>query len=139
MRIDPGNSKVAADETVRIERLPVAVGTLLGTSILAATLISVDGLIGKDQWLTNALYGFCVAIPTLLLAHIWSVVDGSTRRAPALFFFLGAWATIFGLSCAIEHFDGIAGAFFYIISALCMAMLVVVVPASARAQAVRQG
>lgn len=139
MRIDPGNSKVAADDSVHIERLPVAVGTLLGTSILAVTLISVEGVIGKDQWLTNALYGFCVAIPTLLLAHIWSVVDRSTRRAPALFFFLGAWATIFGLSCAIEHFDGIAGAFFYIISALCMAMLVVVVPASARAQAVRQG
>jgi hypothetical protein len=139
MRRDPGSSKVAADEPVRIERLPVAVGTLLGTSIVAALLISVDGLIGKDQWLTNALYGFCVAIPTLLLAHIWSVVDGNTRRAPALFFFLGAWATIFGLSCAIEHFDGLAGAFFYVISALCMAMLVVVVPASARMQAMRQG
>ena len=138
MRLYPGSSKAADDDTIHIERLPLAVGTLLGTSIFAAILISVDGLIGKDQWLTNALYGFCVAIPTLLLAHIWSVVDGSTRRAPALFFFLGAWATIFGLSCAIEHFDGIAGAFFYVISALCMAMLIVVVPASARAQTARQ-
>ncbi len=138
MRINPGSSKGAGDDAVHIERLPIAVGTLLGTSILAALLISVDGLIGKDQWLTNALFGFCVAIPTLLLAHIWSVVDTS-RRAPALFFFLGAWATIFGMSCAIEHFDGIAGAFFYVVSALCMAMLVVVVPASTRAQQFRRG
>jgi hypothetical protein len=138
MRMNSASSKVATDDTLHIERLPLAVGTLLGTSIFAAILISVDGLIGKDQWLTNALYGFCVAIPTLLLAYIWSAVD-SSRRAPALFFFLGAWATIFGLSCAIEHFDGIAGAFFYVISALCMAMLVVVVPASARAHQYSQG
>lgn len=139
MQIHPESNKVYGDDTIHIERLPLAIGTLLGTSIFAAVLISVDGFIGKDQWLTNALYGFCVAIPTLLLAHIWSVVDGSKRRAPALFFFLGAWATIFGLSCAIEHFDGIAGAFFYVVSALCMAMLVVVVPASTRAQTARQG
>lgn len=140
MRAYTDSGKIKTDEGLRIERLPLAVGTLLGTSIVAALLIAVDGLATKDQWLTNALYGFCVAIPTLLLAYIWSVVDGGTRRAPALFFFLGAWATIFGVSCAIEHFDGIAGAFFYIVSALCMAMLVVVVPAAGRAQqAVRRG
>jgi hypothetical protein len=139
MRRDPVAAKADEDDALHLERIPVAVGALLGTSIAAAVLIAVVGLSEKDQWLTNALYGFCVAIPTLLLAHIWSLADRGTRKAPALFFFLGAWATIFGMSCAIEHFDGIAGAFFYVISALCLATLVVVVPASARAQALRQG
>lgn len=138
MSINPMSGGSYDDGGVRIEQLPIAVGAPLATSILAAVFISVAGLPTKDQWLTNALYGFCVAIPTLLLAHVWSAVAGGTRRAPVLFFFLGAWATIFGLSCAIEHFDGIAGAFFYVISALCMAMLVVVVPAAARAQAARR-
>ena len=85
MQIHPGSNKVAADDTIHIERLPLAVGTLLGTSIFAAILISVDGLIGKDQWLTNALYGFCVAIPDAAArAHLERRRRQHAARAGAL-------------------------------------------------------
>ena len=135
MQTDSAGSESHDAATLHVERLPVAVGTLLGTSIVAVVLIAVAGLGVKDEWLTNALYGFCVGIPTVLLAYIWSSVDRGAQRAPGLIFALGAWATIFGMSCTIEHFDAGAGAFFYVLSSLCMAMLVFVVPGAARAQA----
>src|SRR5258708_16246116 len=133
MDMGAGESGEQSSGGLQLARFPLAVGVILGTAVTFIALIVILGPADKDQWLTNALYGFSVAVPTVLLAYIWSGVDRGAQRAPTLMFFLGAWATIFGVSCAMEHFDGGAGAFFYVLCALCMAMLVVVVPSSSRA------
>jgi hypothetical protein len=133
MDMGAGESDEQSSGGLQLARFPLAVGVILGTAVTFIALIVILGPADKDQWLTNALYGFSVAVPTVLLAYIWSGVDRGAQRAPTLMFFLGAWATIFGVSCAMEHFDGGAGAFFYVLCALCMAMLVVVVPSASRA------
>jgi len=89
-------------------------------------VIAVSGPDVRDSSLTNALYGFTLAIPMIVLAYVWNAIDYRARRAPTLIFFLGAWATIFGISSTIQHFDPTAGTFFYVLCALAMAMLLVV-------------
>src|SRR5262249_50285365 len=111
------------DETsVNIARLPLTVGALVGAAIFFIAVIAVVGPSAKDLQLVNAIYGFTVSIPTLLVAYTWSSLDRQAR-APMLVFFLGAWATIFGASNAIQHFDVNAGTFFYFFCVLAVIII----------------
>ena len=112
---------------ISLDRLPLAVGTFIGAAVVFSAAIAVTSPDNRDSSLTNALYGFTTSIPLIVLAYVWSAVDQRARRAPTLIFFLGAWATIFGISSAIQHFDPTAGTFFYILCALAFAVIVVVV------------
>lgn len=112
---------------IGLDRLPLAVGTFIGAAIVFSASIAVTGPDNRDPSLTNALYGFTTSIPLIVLAYVWSAVDQRARRAPTLIFFLGAWATIFGISSTIQHFDATAGTFFYILCALAVAMIVAVI------------
>lgn len=112
---------------IGLDRFPLAVGAFIGAAIVFSAAIAVTGPDNRDTSLTNALYGFTTSIPLIVLAYVWSAVDQRARRAPTLIFFLGAWATIFGISSAIQHFDANAGTFFYILCALSVAVIVVVI------------